>query len=150
VVGGGNTFSLLHHCRRRGLLPLIAERIRSGDARYLGWSAGTNIACPTIRTTNDMPVIDPQGFDALGLVPFQINPHYTNALPAGHRGETRDQRLAEFTRLEPTVPVLGLPEGDWLRVSGRELVLGGPRAASWFLGAAAPQQVTQGTLALPH
>ncbi len=96
LVGGGNTFHLLHHCRRAGLLPVIRQAVLGGTP-YLGWSAGSNLACPTICTTNDMPVIDPGGFDALDLVPFQLNPHYTNALPAGVRGETRNQRIAEST-----------------------------------------------------
>jgi dipeptidase E len=100
VVGGGNTFNLLKCCRDAGLLPVIAEAVRGGAA-YIGWSAGANLAGPTIRTTNDMPIVDPGGFDALGLVPFQLNPHYTNALPAGHQGETREQRLQEFLCRQP-------------------------------------------------
>ena len=108
IVGGGNTFSLLHQCRHTGVLKALAERARAG-IRYIGWSAGANLACPTIRTTNDMPVIDPQGFDALGLVPFQINPHFTDVVPPGHYGETRSERLAEFTALDPSIPVLALP-----------------------------------------
>lgn len=131
VVGGGNTFHLLHHVRKRGLLEPIRERVKAG-ARYLGWSAGANLACPTIKTTNDMPVIDPGGLDALGLVRFQINPHYTNALPEGHQGETRDQRLAEFVRLNPGLPVIGLPEGDWIRVAGEKVEVGGPHPAARF------------------
>ena len=145
LVGGGNTFSLLHHCRRLGLLPHMAAAARAGVA-YIGWSAGSNVACPTISTTNDMPVIDPQGLAALGLVPYQINPHYTNAMPAGVRGESRNQRLAEFTRLWPAVPVLGLPEGDWVRVRGNEHVLEGPHPAWWFSGADAPRELPPGRL----
>jgi dipeptidase E len=135
VVGGGNTFQLLRECRNRGLLSQVARRVRSGT-KYLGWSAGANLACPTIRTTNDMPIVDPGGLEALGLVPFQINPHYTNAHPPGHRGETRDQRLAEFAAVNPDLPVVGLPEGDWIRVRGREHELRGPHAAAVFHGAA--------------
>jgi len=131
VVGGGNTFNLLKCCREAGLLPLIAAQVRAGAA-YIGWSAGANLAGPTIRTTNDMPVVDPGGFDALGLVPFQINPHYTNALPVGHQGETRDQRLAEFLLMNPTARVVGLPEGDWLCVSDEGVQLYGPFAAKIF------------------
>jgi len=101
---------------------------------YVGWSAGANLACPTICTTNDMPIVDPGGFDALGLIDLQLNPHYTNALPAGHQGETRDQRLAEFMVLQPEVRVLGLPEGDWLRVSGAQAQVGGPFPARLFQG----------------
>ncbi len=118
VTGGGNTFALLGQLRRLGLLGAIAARVRSGEASYLGWSAGSNVACPTIRTTNDMPITDPGGFDALGLVPFQINAHYTDAHPPGHRGETREERLREFGLLNPGAHVVGLPEGTGLRVHG--------------------------------
>lgn len=146
LVGGGNTFSLLHHTRRLGLLPAIRKAV-AGGAVFIGWSAGSNLACPTIRTTNDMPVIDPGGFDALDLVPLQINPHYTNALPNGIFGETRNQRIAEFTRLWPTVPVLGLPEGNWLRVHGPRATqtLGGPHESWWFQGDAAPLSLPPGS-----
>lgn len=149
VVGGGNTFRLLQVLRQQGLLAPMAARVRSGAARYIGWSAGSNLATPTIRTTNDMPVVDPGGFDALDLVPFQINPHYYNLEIEGFRGETRDQRLAEFTTLSPTTPVLGLPEGDWIRVSGATCTLHGAHAARWFLGERT-WDVTAGPLAVPH
>jgi dipeptidase E len=101
VVGGGNTFQLLRECRARGLLEPMRARVRRREARYLGWSAGANLACPTIKTTNDMPIVDPGGLDALGFVPFQINPHYFNATFPGHHGETRDERLAQFARANP-------------------------------------------------
>lgn len=148
LVGGGNTFHLLHQCRRRGLLGPIAKRVRAGAA-YVGWSAGSNLACPTIRTTNDMPVIDPGGLEALNLVRFQLNPHYLNYSPPGFRGETRDQRLAEFTLCNPRVPVLGLPEGDYVRVAGKKMSLCGPKPAKWFLGARAPKTVQPGPLRPP-
>ncbi|SPA44396.1 dipeptidase PepE [Cupriavidus taiwanensis] len=148
VIGGGNTFRLLQCLRERGLLPVIARQVTAGAARYIGWSAGTNVACPTIRTTNDMPVADPGGLDALALVPFQINPHYFNLAVAGFRGETRDQRLAEFTVLQPRMPVLGLPEGNWVRVSGDRMEMGGAHGARWFLG---PEivDVAPGALSVP-
>jgi dipeptidase E len=117
IVGGGNTFQLLRECR---------------EAKYLGWSAGANLACPTIKTTNDMPIVDPGGLDALGLVAFQINPHYVNASLPGHHGETRDERLREFARVNPALPVIGLPESDWLRVSGALVELRGSYPAVWF------------------
>jgi dipeptidase E len=104
VIGGGNTFRLLRECRRRGLLEPIAARVRDG-VPFIGWSAGANLACPTICTTNDMPIVDPEGFSALGLVEFQINPHFTNALPAGHQGETRERRIAEYLHLNPEGPL---------------------------------------------
>jgi dipeptidase E len=131
VIGGGNTFQLLRECRRRGLLEPIAARVREGTP-FIGWSAGANLACPSICTTNDMPIIDPEGFGALGLVEFQINPHFTNALPAGHQGETREQRIAEYLKTNPHRTVVGLPEGDWLRVTDKAVVLGGPHAAPVF------------------
>jgi dipeptidase E len=148
VVGGGNTFQLLRECRARGLLKQISGKVRDGT-RYLGWSAGANLACPTIRTTNDMPIVDPGGLDALALIPFQINPHYLNVALPGHHGETRDQRLAEFARVNPEVPVLGLPEGDWLRVASHEMrgasiELRGPHPAAWFEGDAPPARLAPG------
>lgn len=145
VVAGGNTFNLLHHCRQRGLLQPMRDAVRGGTP-YLGWSAGSNLACPTICTTNDMPIVDPGGFDALGLVPFQINPHYTNALPAGVRGETRNQRIAEFLRVRPELPVLGLPEGNWVTVDADGQLLHGAHPSWWFRAGQEPQQLAQGPL----
>lgn len=131
VVGGGNTFQLLKLCRERGLLSAIADAVRGGTP-YLGWSAGSNLAGPTICTTNDMPIVDPKGFDALGLIDVQLNPHYTNALPDGHRGETRNQRIAEFLVANPQREVIGLPEGDWLHVKDSAITLHGPFDALRF------------------
>jgi dipeptidase E len=138
VVGGGNTFQLLRECRNRGLLEKIRGRVTAGKAKYLGWSAGANLACPTIKTTNDMPIADPGGLDALGLVPFQINAHYVSFSLPGHHGETRDERLAEFARANPGLPALALPEGDWLRVSGATVELRGAHDSRWFVGEKAP------------
>ena len=138
VVGGGNTFQLLRECRSRGVLEAIGRRVKERNARYLGWSAGANIACPTIKTTNDMPIVDPRGLDALGLIPFQINPHYLSLTVPGHHGETRNDRLGEFARANPALPVIGLPEGDWLRVSGASIELRGAHQAMWFAGEKAP------------
>lgn len=146
LVGGGNSFALLGRLRATGLLAAIAARVRSGEASYLGWSAGSNVACPTICTTNDMPITDPGGLDAMGLVPLQINAHYTDVHPPGHRGETREQRLREFTTLRPDMPVLGLPEGTGLRVRGDGYRLLGAAGARWFHGAAAPQWLAEGPL----
>ena len=126
AVSGGNTFRLLQLLQTKGLLPVLRERVQAGMP-YMGWSAGSNVACPTIRTTNDMPIVWPPNCDALGLVPFQINPHYTELLPPEHQGETRDDRLREFMRLSPGVPVLGLREGRALKVvDGRLSLLGQP------------------------
>lgn len=145
IVGGGNTFQLLRECRVRGLLEPMRSRVRRRDAKYLGWSAGANLACPTIKTTNDMPIVDPGGLDALGLLAFQINPHYVNVALPGHHGETRDQRLAEYARANPQVPVIALPEGDWLRVSGSSVELRGAHAAVWFHGEKAPASIQPGS-----
>lgn len=140
VVGGGNTFQLLRECRQRGLM----GQLRSVP-RYLGWSAGANLACPTIKTTNDMPIADPGALDALGLIPFQINPHYVNVVLPDHHGETRNDRLLEFVHANPGLPVLGLPEGDWLR----NLELCGPHPAVWFEHGKDPATVRAGTWRAP-
>lgn len=131
IVGGGNTFQLLKECRTRGLLKPVAEVVKRG-ALYIGWSAGANLACPSIRTTNDMPIVDPEGFDALGLFPLQINPHFTNALPESHKGETREQRIRELLVVAPALTVIGLPEGNWIKVSNGQAVLGGPNTTYVF------------------
>lgn len=147
VVGGGNTFKLLAEVRGRGLLAPIRARL-AGGGRYLGWSAGSNLACPTIRTTNDMPIVDPQGFDALGLVPFQVNAHYNDAQLPGHMGETRDQRLAEFLVQNPTEKVLGLREGSALRVQGGEVKLTGQHPARLFRHGLPPADLRPGVISL--
>jgi dipeptidase E len=134
IISGGNTFRLLRELYARGLLGPIRERVRAGMP-YLGISAGTNVACPTIRTTNDMPITSPPSMDALGLVPFQINPHFVagptfaidaNGRLAQHFGETREERIAEFHE-EHVTPVVGLWEGAYLRVEDDDVTLaGGP------------------------
>jgi len=92
AVGGGNTWMLLKTIRFNNLIDIVRKRVLSGMP-YIGWSAGSNVACPTIMTTNDMPVVAPDSFNAFNLIPFQINPHYLDANPAGHAGETREQRI---------------------------------------------------------
>lgn len=145
LVGGGNTFQLLAEVRARGLLTLIRERVADGTP-YAGWSAGANLACPTIRTTNDMPIVDPGGFEALNLVPYQINPHFTNAMPPGHQGETREQRLTEFVTANPAVDVLGVPEGCWLAAQGSLHTLHGPNDAVWIRHGRPPAPLRPGPL----
>jgi dipeptidase E len=145
MVNGGNTFNLLHHLRRKELIVPLRNEIFKGKP-YIGWSAGSGICAPTIRTTNDMPIIDPSGMDALGVIDFQLNAHYSNVVPEGWMGETRDQRLAEFCALNPTVPVFGLPEGDWLRVRGDGITLHGPFDGKWFRGSAVPEIVGTGAM----
>ena len=133
AVSGGNTFRLLQLLQQQRLLAPLRARARAGMP-YVGWSAGSNVACPSIRTTNDMPIAWPADPEALGLVPFQINPHYTDVVPAGHQGETRDERLAEFMQLNPAMPVVGLREGSALLLSGGQLELLGSLPAKLFHG----------------
>ncbi len=131
VVGGGNTWQLVRMMNDQGLFPLIRQRVLEGIP-FIGWSAGSNVACPTLRTTNDMPIIDPRGFDCLNLIPFQINPHYLDKNPEGHGGETREQRIEEFLEINPNLFVVGLREGTMLRREGERLTLIGKRTARIF------------------
>ena len=126
VVGGGNTFVLLSRLYAHGLVDLIRNRVTSGIP-YIGWSAGANLAGPTIMTTNDMPVVQPPSFDALNLVPFQLNPHYHELKFETQGGETRRERLEEFMVMNPHRKVIGLPEGMLLQRNGQKLVLLGDR-----------------------
>ena len=140
AVGGGNTFHLLRGLYEAGVVESVRERVEGG-VPYVGWSAGSNVACPTIRTTNDMPIVEPPSFRAFGLVPFQINPHYTDFHPPGHKGETRDERLAEFVHANPGVRVIGIREGTMLRVEGDEIRLIGGKPARHFLKGEEPRDV---------
>lgn len=131
VIGGGNTWQLLKMIRDNNLIEVIRMKVLSGTP-YIGWSAGSNMACPTIRTTNDMPVVEPGSFVALNLIPFQINPHYLDANPAGHAGETREQRIEEFIELNSGIFVAGLREGTMLVREDEKLTLYGPRKMRIF------------------
>ncbi len=140
VIGGGNTWKLLHDLRINHLLEPIRRQVRSGTP-YIGWSAGSNMACPTIRTTNDMPIIDPKGFEALNLVPFQINPHYHNAHPEGVGGETREDRIQEFIELNPEVYVVGLRESTLFLVEKKRVSLIGTKPARIFKKGILPKEM---------
>lgn len=138
LVGGGNTFMLLAKLYELNLIEQIQHKVASGMP-YIGWSAGSNIAGLSIKTTNDMPIIEPPSFRALALLPIQLNPHYTDFVPEGFHGETRDMRLAEFMEVEPNTPIIGLPEGTALRfVDGKLSYLGGENAYVFCTGVKTP------------
>lgn len=144
AVGGGNTFHLLATLQRTGVLAALRERAGAG-VPYVGWSAGSVVACPTLGTTNDMPIVQPpHGFDALGLVRFQINAHFTDAHPPGFQGETRRERLAEYLVANPDARVVGLPEGDWLEVRGDAVTLRGAHPAFLFAAGGAARALAPG------
>jgi dipeptidase E len=142
-IGGGNSFRLLAELQRLDLVEAIRDRVYAG-APYLGSSAGTNMACPSVRTSNDMPIVQPRSFQALRLIPFQINPHYIDPDPASrHMGETRQERIAEFLE-ENEVPVLGLREGSWLRVTGGTATIGGLTGGRLFTRDGSPRELAPG------
>jgi dipeptidase E len=143
-VGGGNTFRLLKTLYERGLLDEIKARVRTGMP-YMGSSAGSVIAGPTIKTTNDMPIVQPPSFDALALVPYQINGHYIDADPKStHQGETRELRLAEYLE-ENATPVIGIREGTMLRVDDAVTTVAGSKPAKVFRRGENPTDVAVGT-----
>jgi dipeptidase E len=146
-IGGGNTFRLLKTLYERDLLDPIRARVRA-SVPYLGSSAGTNVATPTIKTTNDMPTVYPPSFDALGLFPWQVNPHYLDSDPTStHKGETREERLREYLEANDT-PVIGLREGSALRVDDQGVTLLGAQTARLFRKGAEPEEVEPGTVTL--
>lgn len=122
AVGGGNTFHLVYELYRNGIMEEISSRAKDGMA-YMGWSAGSNVAGPSLKTTNDMPIIEPESFDCMNLVPFQINPHYTDFFDPKHGGETRDDRLNEFIKVNPQMWVAGIREATALRLKEGRLSL---------------------------
>jgi dipeptidase E len=142
-IGGGNTFRLLETLQRLQLVDSIRQRVLTGMP-YMGASAGSNMACPTIKTTNDMPIVQPQTFEALGLVPFQINPHYLDPEPGSkHMGETREQRIREYHELNERT-VVGLREGGILHRDGDRLTLIGSSGARVFRRGAEPVEFRPG------
>ena len=130
-VGGGNTFALTKKMQEQGLIQAIRSKIAKGTP-YVGWSAGSNVTCPTICTTNDMPIVQPESFKAIGAVKFQINPHYLDANPEGHAGETREQRILEYIKANPRRWVVGLREGCMLKYVDGKLKLIGTRPMRIF------------------
>jgi dipeptidase E len=130
-VGGGNTFVLLNQLYKQNLLSVLKDTVNKGTP-YLGTSAGSNICGLTIKTTNDMPIIYPPNFNALALVPLNLNPHYLDSdTTIKHMGETRETRIKEFHAFN-SQPVIGLREGSWLFVKGDSIVLKGPLSARIF------------------
>lgn len=144
VVGGGNSFALLTRMYGEGLVDLVQQKVDSGTP-YIGWSAGANLACPTIKTTNDMPIVYPPSLDALKLVPFQINPHYHELKFENQGGETRKERLAEFLMMNPELQVIGLPEGMLLRRDGQSLTIDGTGTARLYQSGKATVEIAEGT-----
>ena len=131
VIGGGNTWKLLHDMHANKLIEPIRKKVLDGTP-YIGWSAGSNVTCPTLMTTNDMPIIDPLGFDALNLIPFQINPHYLDKKVEGHGGESREDRILEFIEVNRDVYVAGLREGCMFVVEGDKMRIIGQRNLRLF------------------
>jgi dipeptidase E len=143
VVGGGNTFQLVKNIQDKNLIEIIREKVLSGIP-YAGWSAGANMACPTIRTTNDMPIVQPMSFNAFNLVPFQINPHYLDNNPEGHAGETREARIEEFIKVNQDIYVVGLREGTLFRIEDEKKELIGKRNARIFRYGMKPGEISPG------
>ncbi len=140
-TGGGNSFELLKQLYERDLLEILKETIENG-VPYLGTSAGSNICGQTIKTSNDMPIVYPPSFDAMGLVPFNINPHYLDADPKStHMGETRETRINEYL-VYNDVPVIGLREGSWLNISDQKIELCGKYKARWFEKDKEPKEIS--------
>jgi dipeptidase E len=143
-VGGGNTFRLLKTLYDLELMDVIRDFVRAGNP-YIGSSAGTNITGPTIKTTNDMPIVFPPTFDAFGFVAYQINPHYLDPDPnSTHKGETREDRIREFLE-ENDTPVVGIREGTMIRVENGVSTLAGSRPARVFERGKDPYEVEVGS-----
>jgi dipeptidase E len=143
-TGGGNTFLLVTQLYKNQLMDVLAETVKSGTP-YLGTSAGSNICGLTMQTTNDMPIIYPPSFQTLGLIPFNLNPHYLDPdNQSTHMGETRETRIKEYHAFN-SVPVLGLREGSWLDVKGEKIILKGSLTARLFRQNQMPEEIESGT-----
>jgi dipeptidase E len=143
-VGGGNTFRLLKGLHDNGLLNPIRQRVAAGIP-YIGSSAGSIVACPSLKTTKDMPVVQPASFEALNLVCFQISPHYLDLDPSStHMGETQEERILQFLE-ENDKPVVGLREGSFLQVTGQRAFLRGPHSARIFRRGEPTVEIGSGT-----
>src|SRR5205814_4489946 len=143
-IGGGNTFRLLKALQDLELLEPIRRKVKNG-APYIGSSAGSNVAGPTIKTTKDMPIVQPRSFDSLGLIPFQISPHYLDPDPnSTHMGETHEERVLQFLE-ENETPVVGIREGAWLFIENGAVTLRGKAGARIFRRGQAPVVVTPGS-----
>ncbi len=140
AVGGGNTFHLVGMLHKNKLIEPIREKVENGMP-YMGWSAGSNVACPTLMTTNDMPIYEPESFKTMDLIPFQINPHYLDANPDGHAGETREQRIDEFLKVNTKTTVVGLREGCLLQLEGERLMLKGKHSLRIFKHGEEPKEL---------
>ncbi|HPD96233.1 MAG: dipeptidase PepE [Bacteroidales bacterium] len=143
VVGGGNTFKLIKTIQQHDLIEVVRNKVLGGTP-YIGWSAGSNVACPTISTTNDMPITEPDNFGAFSLVRFQINPHFLDSHPEGHAGETREDRIMEFIEMDPYVYVVGLREGSSILLENTAFSLLGSKPARIFKKGMAPKEVYPG------
>ncbi|GJM60119.1 dipeptidase PepE [Persicobacter diffluens] len=140
IVGGGNTFELLSKLYDKRIVEIIRKKVMNGTP-YIGWSAGSNMACPTIKTTNDMPITMPISFKALNLIHFQINPHYTEERIPNHGGESRAQRLQEFLTKNTDIEVLGLPEGTMVEVRDGKATYLGEYSGKVFFNAEKAEEV---------
>ncbi len=143
MIGGGNTFFLVYMLYKWKIIDAIRNKILSGTP-YIGWSAGSNVACPSLRTTNDMPIIEPESFDTLNVIPFQINPHYLDTSPSDHGGETREQRILEFLAVNPLVKIAGLRERTALQIDGNKIGLLGSRSLRYFEFGKEPKEFNPG------
>lgn len=143
-TGGGNTFLLVKQLHEQGLMPILRDAVNNG-APYMGCSAGSNIGGVTMQNTNDMPIVYPPSFETMGLIPFNLNPHYLDPQPGSqHMGETRETRIREY-HTQNTTPVLGLREGSWIYAHGDALTLEGTLSARIFEAGKDPYELPAGS-----